>query len=795
MVGLMLILMPQIVCMTQIVNCATNISLRSPHDYYEPGDIIIGGIASQLLVLWESEKFTRFPNNWFLNHPVVVTKNYQHVLALAFAVNEINGNPLLLPNVSLGIHIHDSYFDARMTYQAVLKLLSTQQETIPNYRCDGPKLMAVVGGLHSETSIQIATILNIYRIPQLLYGSFAAVSSSQPPSFYQMVSSEDHQYTGLVRLLLHFKWTWVGVLAVDNDYGETFVQSLLPKFSANSICSAFVERTPEMTFIPGVFEFIDKLSKLSSVLIGSKTNVMVIYGDVRSTFGLQLMLAENQFNTRIPINKVWTTTAQWDLSSNSFNKMDDIQLFHGAFSFSVHTNEALEFEKFVQHRNIDSLKRDGFIREFWGQAFGCELPQSHVNKRSDETCSGEEKLETLPELVFEVSMSGHSYSVYNAVYAVAHTLHAMYSLRAKGKATAHEDRMGLKNIQPWQMVPRSVCTESCHAGFSRKVQEGKPFCCFDCAPCSEGKISGQEDMNDCGKCPEDQYPNQEQTQCVPKSLSFLSYKEPLGIVLVTLGLFFAVMAATVLGIFIKHQETPIVRANNCSLTYALLISLLLGFLSSLLFIGQSGKVTCVLRQTTFSIVFSVALSCVLAKTITVVLAFVATQPGSWVRKWVGKHLANAVVVTCSFVQVCICIVWLGTSPPFPDLDLSSVPREIVVGCNKGSILMFYCAMSYLGFLALLSLTAAFLARKLPSSFNEAKLITFSMLVSCSVWVSFVPTYLSTKGKNMVAVEIFSILTSSGGILVCFFSPKCFIILVRPDLNSRKKLIKKKNNRI
>ncbi|XP_067318510.1 vomeronasal type-2 receptor 26-like [Anolis sagrei] len=332
--------------------------------------------------------------------------------------------------------------------------------------------------------------------------------------------------------------------------------------------------------------------------------------------------------------------------------------------------------------------------------------------------------------------------------------------------------------------PNSKCSNNCPPGLRKVLLDDKPSCCFHCTECPNGEISNQTDMDHCVACEEHLYANEARNTCITKNIIYLSYGEPLGIISASTSLSFSVFAALVLGTFIKFRGHPIVKANNRHLSYILLSTLILCFLCCLLFIGRPRKMTCLFRQAVFGIIFSASLATVLAKTITVVLAFKATKPGSGARKWLTPRLAYFFIMVCSLIPTAICMVWLGTSPPFPDADFYSELGHIILECNEGSPAALYSILGYMGLLALVSFIVAFLARKLPDSFNEAKFITFSMLLFCTVWVSFIPAYLSTKGKYMVTVEIFSILASSAGLLGCIFLPKCYVILLHLDKNQK-----------
>ncbi|XP_032064375.1 vomeronasal type-2 receptor 26-like [Thamnophis elegans] len=749
------------------------------------------------------------------------SNHYWKFLPFLFATEEINKNAHLLPNITLGYNIYQVFFKVEMTSDPLLDLLSDGEANTPNYRCGRQRnTVAVLEGAEIGISIQISTLLGTYKIPQILR------DKSQFPFFYPMLPDEGVQYPGMVQLLLYFKWTMVGLVAPETDQGERFMRAMSSLMLRNSICAVIHQRFPL-----NLYRLVLTLSKFYK---WREVNVAV-YSSELISFHLGLLILETVFQ-QFPgpfVEKVWITTAHWDLSLELMMTRASFKYIGALFSFLIQKSKWANYDAFSLF--IDS------VMNFSKKTFTCSATKDDFSVKVWRRCRQKEELVALREEEMDQILAMDSYLTYSTIWAVGKALNLAHISTFKRSVKHRGMKVETPKLTAWQLHPSLQSPQFRNNSIVGVYLDEKGDLTADLdilnwivfpnksvKRMKTGSLEKQTtqdlkvtiDQKKVNKNPQllhnltlgynmhNNYLNALGT--LDALLDMLStgeanvpnYRGPsplrkVGDMGEKSTEFIQSLLNSVHGfvfiIFLKHLETPIIKANNRDLSYILLVSLLLCFLSSLIFIGQPRKATCLLRQTMFSTVFSVAVSSVLAKTITVVLAFLASKPGNKVRRCLGKSLANSIILSCSAVQILICAIWLGVSPPFPDSDLHSQPGEIILQCNEGSVTMFYIVLGYMGFLAAICFTVAFLARNLPGAFNEAKLITFSMLVFCSVWVSFLPTYLSTKGKSMVVVQVFSILASSAGLLGCIFFPKCYIIILRPDLNTKEHLMIKLGN--
>uniref|UniRef100_A0A3Q0RSF4 G-protein coupled receptors family 3 profile domain-containing protein n=1 Tax=Amphilophus citrinellus TaxID=61819 RepID=A0A3Q0RSF4_AMPCI len=825
---------------------------------HKPGDVILGG-------LFEVHYSSVIPELTFTSEPHQPscqgfdTLGFRHAMTMAFAIDEINKNSKLLPNVTLGYILYDNCATLDIGFSAALSLASGQEEQfLFMENCSGtPSVVGIVGDPFSTFSIASSNVLGLFKLPMVSYFATCSCLSERQrfPSFFRTIPNDAFQVRAMIQILKHFGWTWAGLLVSDDDYGLHVSRSFKSDFAQlGGGCLDYSEILPWG-------DHPNEYKKIVDVMAKSTARVVIVFAHQMHLIHLMTEVVRQNVT-----GLQWIASEAWALV-DGLHTPAFMPFLGGTLGIAIRRGEILGFRDYLLKINPEEhSSENSIVKKFWEHMFQCRFSPFSADwlEAGGQQCTGQEDLKNTETELLNVSELRPEYNIYKAVYALAYALDDMlHCVPGRGPFSGHSCT-ALQRLEPWQLVyylekvnfttpfgdqvsfdengdalpiydvmnwlwlpdgstkvqcvgevkgsafkgeelildeykifwnfesrqpPRSVCSESCPPGTHMVRKRGQPVCCFDCIPCSEGRISNNTDSLECTICPEDFWSSPLRDHCVPKKTEFLSYHEPLGICLTTTSLLGTFICTVVLGIFTYHRSTPMVRANNSELSFLLLMSLKLCFLCSLLFIGRPRLWTCQLRHAAFGISFVLCVSCILVKTMVVLAVFKASKPGGGANlKWFGAVQQRGAVLVLTSVQAAICTAWLVSSSPVPQKNTQYHNDKIVYECAIGSTIGFAVLLGYIGVLAVLSFLLAFLARNLPDNFNEAKLITFSMLIFCAVWVAFVPAYVNSPGKYADAVEVFAILASSFGLLVALFGPKCYIILLRPERNTKKAIM-------
>nr|XP_057909865.1 G-protein coupled receptor family C group 6 member A [Doryrhamphus excisus] len=793
------------------------------------GDVVIGGIFPvHRGVDKNDETFAPHVHTCF----GLKTGTVALTLAMINAIEKMNQSPLLMDaNVTLGYQIQDSCTDVSTGLRATAAL-TQQAQCAPT--CEQP-VVAVIGAAFSEMSIAVARQLTLDMIPQISYSSTSVTLSDKRrfPTFMRTVPNDEHQTAAMVRLLNLNGWNWVGIVVTDGDYGRSALERFASQASENGICIAFRSILPHT----GSDGTVTSAIKQTAVTISQNPKAQVIVSFVTSSQMRDLY--QELRNTMLrtgqsmgDMRRVWVASDSW---SSSGHVQGDISLedIGHVVGFNFKTGNLLSFYEYlnqVETTGYKSTLNNPFLEQVFHVVNESSLSgdaglASEVVKTLKEntnkalTLSTEMAVSAVAQAVASICRSrdckapgslqpwevlealwNHEFEHQGRMYAFDNQgdINQGYDVTmwtsVEGKIQVNDivaeylthdnsftvmDSDTAKRFQDLQQI-FSKCSNSCIPGEFKKTAEGQHTCCYECINCTENYFSNNTDMDQCLSCDITQeWSPKGSSTCLRKRRIFFSWHDRFAVVLLTFSSLGIVLVLMVSALFVHQRNTPVVKASGGPLNQVILFSLVVSFISAVLFVGKPNHLQCKMRQVLFGISFTLCVSCILVKSLKILLAF---QLNINVQGALRKvYQSVLIIVACVGVQAAICISWLVLKSPYSHSILQ--PKTILEDCYEGSYLVFGVMLGYIALLAFVCFVCAFIGRKLPQQYNEARFITFSMLLYLISWLLFIPVYITTSGVYLPAVEMVIILMSNYGILGCHFFPKCYIMLFRKDQNT------------
>ncbi|XP_036600236.1 taste receptor type 1 member 1 [Trichosurus vulpecula] len=820
----MLCMKSHLVYLSLFISCLLSCQeMETPSDFKMPGDHIIAGLFPIHSVLEEVKGRPEVPlcerSEAFNGH------GYHLFQAMRYAIEEINNSSSLLPNITLGYELYDVCSKSANVY-ATLSILSQPRSNhvqIPeNFFSYYPKAVAVIGPSSSEMTSVTATLLSALLIPQISYAASSMTFSEkqQYPSFLRMIPSDKLQVQTIVMLLKEFGWSWISVIGSDNDYGLQGVQMLEEFITEEDICIAHKDVVPisAQAHDSAMQDMILSLTKFGAEV------VVVFCTRNQAHIFFEAVLLGNV------TDKVWIATEDWSISSY-ITQVPGISRIGTVIGVAIPQREILgikEFEKaYTQAKKTSEPSAEP------AQDGHHQICNQHLSFTTD-----------IDTEMSTFSMNS-AYNAYAAVYAVAHGLHQLLGCPSgvctKGKIypwqlleevkkvdfmlhgnpvsfNENGDPLSGYDIIAWdwngpnwtfkiigastwfpvhmeidgtkirwhrgkKQVPRSVCSEECPAGEARSVV-GLHHCCFECVPCPAGTFVNSSDQYVCHRCKKEEWSPVGSQMCFNRTTQFLAWHHPVSLVLMGANTLLLLLLAGVASLFAQHLNTPVVRSAGGRMCFLMLGSLAGAGCSPYCFFGEPTPLTCLLRQSLFALGFAIFLSCLTIRSFQLVVIFkLSAKMPTLYRSWVQNHGPKIFVVMSSTIQLLICITWLVAWTPKPTKEYKRFPELVVLECSKGASPGYLLSILYTWLLSVSCFACSYVGKDLPENYNEAKCITFSLLLYFISWIGLATASTVYYGKYLPAINALVILSSLGGVFSGYFLPKCYVILCRPDLNT------------
>lgn len=300
-------------------------------------------------------------------------------------------------------------------------------------------------------------------------------------------------------------------------------------------------------------------------------------------------------------------------------------------------------------------------------------------------------------------------------------------------------------------VPVSQCSDPCAPNEMKNMQPGD-VCCWICIPCETYEYLADEFT--CADCGPGKWPTADLTGCYDLPEDYIKWEDAWAIGPVTIACLGFICTFLVIAVFIKHNNTPLVKASGRELCYILLFGVFLSYSMTFFFIAKPSPAICTLRRLGLGSSFAVCYSALLTKTNCIARIFDGVKNGAQRPKFISPSSQVFICLSLILVQIVMVSVWLILEAPGTRRYTLPEKREtVILKCNvKDSSMLI--SLTYDVILVVLCTVYAFKTRKCPENFNEAKFIGFTMYTTCIIWLAFLPIFYVTSSDYRVSLQIY-----------------------------------------
>ncbi|XP_034550747.1 metabotropic glutamate receptor 4-like [Notolabrus celidotus] len=655
-------------------------------------------------------------------------KGIHRLEAMLFALDRINNDNELLPNITLGARILDTCsrdthaLEQSLTFvQALIEKDSTDVKCLsggPPIITKPERVVGVIGASASSVSIMVANILRLFKIPQVSYASTAPELSDNTryDFFSRVVPPDTYQAQAMVDIVKAMRWNYVSTVASEGNYGESGVDAFIQKSREDGgLCISQSVKIPRE---PKTGEFDKIIGRLSE---NPNARVVIIFAnedDIR-----RLLLAAKKANQTGHF--IWVGSDSWGSKISPI--LNQEEMAEGAVTILPKRQSIKGFDRYFISRTLENNRRNIWFAEFWENNFQCKLSRHALKKGSGiKKCTNHERIGK--DSSYE--QEGKVQFVIDAVYAMAHALHNMHKDLCPGKVglcpkmelingtlllkyirnvnftgiagtpvvfNMNGDAPGRYEIYQYQVtsnfsdykiighwtdqlyldttemqwpggtqeVPSSICSQPCRPGQRKKTVKGIP-CCWHCENCDGYQY--QADTFTCKMCRFDLRPNRNHTGCDPIPIVKLEWSSPWAVIPVLIAVAGIMATLFVVVTFVRYNDTPIVKASGRELSYVLLTGIFLCYATTFLMISAPDVVICSLRRIFLGLGMSISYAALLTKTNRIYRIFEQGKMSVSAPRLISP--ASQLVITFSLISVQllgVCI-WFGVDPSQAIID-------------------------------------------------------------------------------------------------------------------------------